>query len=76
MSLAVPGNLEKFPELHPAFDSQSAMAEANRSPPRNLAAQNARHPPLRSAVPAKFVTHPLAKPQVSAVRHGGSGEIT
>ena len=26
----VPGNLEKFPELHPAFDSQSALAEANR----------------------------------------------
>jgi dihydropyrimidine dehydrogenase (NAD+) subunit PreT len=30
MSPAVPGNLEKFPELHPAFDSQSALAEANR----------------------------------------------
>ena len=30
MSLAVAGNLEKFPELHPAFDSQSALAEANR----------------------------------------------
>jgi hypothetical protein len=23
-------NLEQFPELHPAFDSQSALAEANR----------------------------------------------
>jgi len=23
-------NLERFPELHPALDSQSALAEANR----------------------------------------------
>src|SRR5450432_3126347 len=26
----VPRNLEQFPELHPALDSQSALAEANR----------------------------------------------
>src|SRR5450432_1769534 len=26
----VPRNLEQFPELHPALDSQSAVAEANR----------------------------------------------
>jgi glutamate synthase (NADPH/NADH) small chain len=26
----VPGNLERFPDLHPAFDSQSAVTEANR----------------------------------------------
>jgi glutamate synthase (NADPH/NADH) small chain len=26
----IPGNLERFPDLHPAFDSQSAVAEANR----------------------------------------------
>ena len=26
----IPGNLERFPELHPALDSQSAVAEANR----------------------------------------------
>ena len=25
-----PGNLERFPDLHPAFDSQSAVVEANR----------------------------------------------
>src|SRR4051794_14217308 len=30
MTPAVAANLEKFPELHPAFDSQSALAEANR----------------------------------------------
>src|SRR3954452_15145560 len=30
MSFEVARNLEKFPELHPAFDSQSALAEANR----------------------------------------------
>jgi dihydropyrimidine dehydrogenase (NAD+) subunit PreT len=30
MSLPVARNLEKFPELHPALDSQSALAEANR----------------------------------------------
>jgi glutamate synthase (NADPH/NADH) small chain len=30
MTLPVPRNLEKFPELHPALDSQSALAEANR----------------------------------------------
>src|SRR5205085_9984598 len=30
MTPAVPRNLERFPELHPAFDSQSALAEANR----------------------------------------------
>src|SRR5947209_7483222 len=28
--LPVPGNLERFPELHPALDSQAALAEANR----------------------------------------------
>ena len=28
--MTVAGNLEKFPDLHPAFDSQSALAEANR----------------------------------------------
>jgi glutamate synthase (NADPH/NADH) small chain len=27
---AVPRNLERFPELHPALDNQSALAEANR----------------------------------------------
>jgi glutamate synthase (NADPH/NADH) small chain len=26
----IPRNLERFPDLHPAFDSQSALAEANR----------------------------------------------
>ena len=26
----IPGNLERFPDLHPAFDSQSAVVEANR----------------------------------------------
>ena len=26
----IPGNLERFPDLHPAFDSRSAMTEANR----------------------------------------------
>jgi len=26
----IPGNLERFPDLHPAFDSQAAVAEANR----------------------------------------------
>lgn len=26
----IPGNLERFPDLHPAFDSQSALVEANR----------------------------------------------
>jgi len=26
----IPGNLQKFPDLHPALDSQSALAEANR----------------------------------------------
>ena len=26
----IPSNLERFPDLHPAFDSQSAVAEANR----------------------------------------------
>src|SRR5438876_3578597 len=26
----VPQNLERFPDLHPPFDSQSALAEANR----------------------------------------------
>src|ERR1700674_3655634 len=26
----IPRNLEQFPELHPALDSQSALAEANR----------------------------------------------
>src|SRR5438067_1124366 len=30
MTLPVPMNLERFPELHPPFDSQSALAEANR----------------------------------------------
>ena len=30
MNLPLPRNLEKFPELHPAFDRQSALAEANR----------------------------------------------
>lgn len=30
MSPTVPRNLEMFPELHPALDSQSALAEANR----------------------------------------------
>src|SRR3954471_2949796 len=30
MTPPVPMNLEKFPELHPAFDSQSALAESNR----------------------------------------------
>ena len=30
MSFPVPRNLEQFPELHPAFDAQSALAEANR----------------------------------------------
>jgi len=30
MNLPVPRNLEQFPELHPAFDTQSALAEANR----------------------------------------------
>lgn len=30
MNLPVPRNLEQFPELHPALDSQSALAEANR----------------------------------------------
>src|ERR1051326_2320573 len=29
-SLPVPRNLEQFPELHPALDSQSALAESNR----------------------------------------------
>jgi len=29
-TLPVPRNLEQFPELHPALDSQSALAEANR----------------------------------------------
>jgi len=29
-SLPVPRNLERFPELHPPFDRQSALAEANR----------------------------------------------
>jgi glutamate synthase (NADPH/NADH) small chain len=26
----IPGNFEKFPDLHPAFDSQAAVVEANR----------------------------------------------
>ena len=26
----IPHNLERFPDLHPPFDSQSALAEANR----------------------------------------------
>ena len=26
----IPGNLERFPDLHPAFDAQSAVVEANR----------------------------------------------
>jgi dihydropyrimidine dehydrogenase (NAD+) subunit PreT len=26
----IPGNLERFPDLHPAFDSQAAVTEANR----------------------------------------------
>jgi len=26
----IPGNLDRFPDLHPAFDSQAAVAEANR----------------------------------------------
>jgi len=26
----IPGNLARFPDLHPAFDSQSAVAESNR----------------------------------------------
>src|ERR1017187_4585471 len=30
LDLPVPRNLERFPELHPALDSQSALAEANR----------------------------------------------
>lgn len=30
MSLPLPRNLEKFPDLHPPLDSQSAVAEANR----------------------------------------------
>src|SRR5512135_2733434 len=30
MNLPVPRNLEQFPELHPALDGQSALAEANR----------------------------------------------
>lgn len=30
MSPDVPRNLKRFPELHPALDSQSALAEANR----------------------------------------------
>jgi glutamate synthase (NADPH/NADH) small chain len=30
MTLPVPQNLERFPELHPPLDSQSALAEANR----------------------------------------------
>lgn len=29
-ALPVPGSLERFPDLHPALDSQSAAAEANR----------------------------------------------
>jgi dihydropyrimidine dehydrogenase (NAD+) subunit PreT len=29
-TLPVPQNLERFPELHPPFDKQSALAEANR----------------------------------------------
>jgi dihydropyrimidine dehydrogenase (NAD+) subunit PreT len=29
-SLPVPRNLEQFPDLHPALDSQSALAESNR----------------------------------------------
>ncbi len=29
-ALPVPRNLERFPELHPALDTQSALAEANR----------------------------------------------
>ncbi len=29
-SSVVPANLERFPDLHPALDSQSAVAEANR----------------------------------------------
>jgi len=29
-SLPIPRNLDQFPELHPALDSQSALAEANR----------------------------------------------
>jgi glutamate synthase (NADPH/NADH) small chain len=30
VTLPVPRNLERFPELHPAFDSQAALVEANR----------------------------------------------
>ena len=30
ISAGVSSNLERFPDLHPAFDSQSAIAEANR----------------------------------------------
>jgi dihydropyrimidine dehydrogenase (NAD+) subunit PreT len=30
VSLPLPRNVEKFPDLHPALDSQSAVAEANR----------------------------------------------
>lgn len=30
MTLPVPRNLESFPDLHPALDGQSALAEANR----------------------------------------------
>jgi dihydropyrimidine dehydrogenase (NAD+) subunit PreT len=30
VTLPVPANLERFPELHPALDAQSALAEANR----------------------------------------------
>src|ERR1700693_6491893 len=29
-ALPIPHNLERFPDLHPAFDSQYAVAEANR----------------------------------------------
>ena len=30
VSVTVARNLEQFPDLHPALDSQSALAEANR----------------------------------------------
>ena len=30
MTLPVPRNLERFPELHPPLDAQAALVEANR----------------------------------------------
>jgi len=54
---------------------RSARFEVSWSQSRSQGPYTGGWSSLRSAAPAEFVTHPLAKPQVSAVRHGGTGEI-